>query len=171
MILMRSEAGQGQGVVYDGRRKFLARLCGVFLGALGLSAGTPIIGYLIGPLLKARRGSGENWLDLGALTSVPVGQPAEVVYLARRRDGWVRRNEVRRAFVVRAGQDEVTVFSATCSHLNCAVRWDAARSEFLCPCHGGVFDQEGRVIAGPPARGLSQRQAKVERGRVWVLEG
>jgi len=44
--------------------------------------------------------------------------------------------------------------SATCSHLGCRVRWDAPRKQFLCPCHGGTYDRDGKVVAGPPPRGL-----------------
>ncbi|MFO0605114.1 MAG: Rieske (2Fe-2S) protein [Polyangiales bacterium] len=40
--------------------------------------------------------------------------------------------------------------SARCTHLGCAVRVARAAGELECPCHGGRFSADGRVLAGPP---------------------
>ncbi len=48
-------------------------------------------------------------------------------------------------------------YSAICTHLGCTVgEWDAAKKDFLCPCHKGLFDPRkgAEVIAGPPPRPL-----------------
>jgi len=44
--------------------------------------------------------------------------------------------------------------SLLCSHFGCRVQWEAARERYHCPCHEGVFDREGRPVAGPPTRPL-----------------
>jgi len=59
------------------------------------------------------------------------------------------RKTERRAFIV-ATEKGLMALSAQCSHLGCLVNWDAGRQEFVCPCHGGRYDMEGRRLAGPP---------------------
>lgn len=60
------------------------------------------------------------------------------------------------------------VITTRCSHLGCPVRFVQASKRFICPCHGGVYDFEGKVAAGPPVRPLDRFYTKVERGRVLV---
>lgn len=43
---------------------------------------------------------------------------------------------------------------ATCTHLGCEVTYDPAKNEWHCPCHGSVYDPEGRPIAGPAPKAL-----------------
>lgn len=44
---------------------------------------------------------------------------------------------------------EPKVFDAACTHLGCLVTWDQNEHIFHCPCHGAVFDDEGRAVKGP----------------------
>lgn len=45
--------------------------------------------------------------------------------------------------------------SLTCTHQGCTVQ-PQANGEFHCPCHGAVYDAEGRVVSGPARRDLPQ---------------
>jgi cytochrome b6-f complex iron-sulfur subunit len=45
----------------------------------------------------------------------------------------------------------IVALSDVCPHLGCKVRYEESKGQFLCPCHGGVFEKDGRAIAGPPA--------------------
>lgn len=56
--------------------------------------------------------------------------------------------ELRRAGLV------VTARSLLCTHMGCPVAWREADSRYVCPCHGGLYDADGRAIEGPPPRGL-----------------
>jgi Rieske Fe-S protein len=56
----------------------------------------------------------------------------------------------RRLLIVREG-DRLTAFDTRCPHLGCQVHWEPAETQFVCPCHNGVFDREGTATAGPPA--------------------
>lgn len=42
-------------------------------------------------------------------------------------------------------------FSSRCPHLGCQVHYEAAGGRYLCPCHEGVFDRNGKGVSGPPA--------------------
>jgi Rieske Fe-S protein len=42
-------------------------------------------------------------------------------------------------------------FNSTCPHLGCRVHWESDRKRFFCPCHNGVFDENGVATEGPPA--------------------
>jgi Rieske Fe-S protein len=60
----------------------------------------------------------------------------------------------------------VNVLSNSCAHLGCPVRWlvnAEGEGEFLCPCHGGIYDINGGWVGGPPPRGMYRyTQVKVE---------
>jgi isorenieratene synthase len=47
--------------------------------------------------------------------------------------------------------------SLTCTHQGCTVQ-PQVDGKFLCPCHGALYDAEGRVIAGPAKRDLPRFQ-------------
>lgn len=41
-----------------------------------------------------------------------------------------------------------------CTHRGCTVDWADDTKQFVCPCHRGRFDAQGKVLAGPPHRPL-----------------
>jgi Rieske Fe-S protein len=55
-------------------------------------------------------------------------------------------------------EGSINVLSNSCAHLGCPVRWlvseDTGHGEFLCPCHGGIYDINGGYVGGPPPRGM-----------------
>jgi Rieske Fe-S protein len=53
-------------------------------------------------------------------------------------------------------QSGLNVLSSSCAHLGCPVRWITreGEGEFLCPCHGGIYNINGEYVAGPPPRDL-----------------
>ncbi len=53
--------------------------------------------------------------------------------------------------MVKRDSDGLRAFSSVCPHLGCKVHWQGDKKEFFCPCHGGVFNQDGIATAGPPA--------------------
>ena len=72
--------------------------------------------------------------------------------------------------LVRVAADTYAAFDQRCPHLGCPVQWSAQRERFECPCHKAVFEgSNGRVLAGPPQRGL--RRIAIERrgDDVWAL--
>ncbi len=51
-----------------------------------------------------------------------------------------------------ATDEGVAAMSLICTHLGCIV--GETEEGFSCPCHGSVFDAEGRVTGGPAPRAL-----------------
>jgi cytochrome b6-f complex iron-sulfur subunit len=41
-----------------------------------------------------------------------------------------------------------------CPHLGCTVPFIAGENEFICPCHGSVYQYDGARVSGPAPRGL-----------------
>lgn len=78
-----------------------------------------------------------------------------------------RRTVTSRVFLVSHG-DKSFALSPVCSHLGCFVNWSRIEGRFLCPCHGGKYDIEGRVIAGPPLLPLMRLPLRIEDGKVFI---
>lgn len=56
---------------------------------------------------------------------------------------------------IRTAEGKLVAYSQVCTHLSCAVVYDKAENQIVCPCHRGVFDvNQGTPIAGPPTRAL-----------------
>jgi menaquinol-cytochrome c reductase iron-sulfur subunit len=68
----------------------------------------------------------------------------------------------------RVSATELTAFSVNCTHLGCPVRWLPDAELFMCPCHGGVYNRDGTVVAGPPPQPLVQFTVRVHDGLVQI---
>ncbi len=55
-----------------------------------------------------------------------------------------------------------------CPHLGCSVSWHDEENNFVCPCHNGQFTADGKLMGGPPPRGLDLLECKVEDGKLIV---
>ncbi len=49
-----------------------------------------------------------------------------------------------------------------CTHLDCLCRWDESSREYVCPCHGSRFAENGERLAGPAPRGLDRFALRIE---------
>lgn len=66
------------------------------------------------------------------------------------------------------GDARYTVCIALCTHLGCIPSYKPANQEFVCACHGGIFDSSGINTFGPPPRPLDIPPFKIE-GTTLVL--
>lgn len=57
-------------------------------------------------------------------------------------------------YLTRVG-GRLNALAITCPHLGCSYGLDPNDKRFLCPCHGSIFDLEGKVLHGPAANPLS----------------
>ncbi|UCG78436.1 MAG: ubiquinol-cytochrome c reductase iron-sulfur subunit [Nitrospirota bacterium] len=72
-----------------------------------------------------------------------------------------------KAFIVNSGS-ELFALSPVCTHLGCLVNWYRPKNRFLCPCHGGQYDMNGKVVKGPPPADLNRMPIKIEDGKVYI---
>jgi Rieske Fe-S protein len=147
-------------------------LTNLLMAAIGLLVAVPAVAYFLGPIWARRPGedSGEGLVDVGRLADLPVGQWHLLTLDTYRRDGW-KKSHVAHAIWVRRSDKankEIKVLSSICPHLGCPINAHPAEKRFVCPCHGGVFDEEGRKIAGPPPRSMDPLPFEVRSGRLWV---
>lgn len=151
----------------ESRRSFLQIATACIGGLVSLAAGIPLIGFAISPAWK----KGESqWVDVGTVDRLKNSRFKKVNYTFTAKDGWVKATKKRSVYVTDVGNGEWSVFSRTCSHLGCLVRWDESKESFLCPCHGAIFDKTGAVVAGPPPEPLQKLEVKVENGLLYVKE-
>lgn len=150
------------------RRRFLSLGIASVAAFVGVALGIPLAGYAVSPALQKKEG---EWAEIGSASEFKPGEPRKVEYSSFRKDGWIEETVKKSAWVVARDNGEFTVFDPRCTHLGCAYRWDETRKSFLCPCHDGVFDIDGKVVSGPPPRPLDRLQAKVDGCKLLVMGG
>jgi menaquinol-cytochrome c reductase iron-sulfur subunit len=148
----------------SGRRRFLGRLSLAIAGLAGIGAAIPFVAYFIRPARPAE----PVWRDVGPVADFPAGITRKVVYPDPDPDPWGGMAVRNAAWLRRERDGSMVGFSIYCTHTGCPVNWVADAELFLCPCHGGIFDRQGQVTAGPPPRPLDRAQVRVRNGRVEV---
>ncbi len=151
------------------RRKFLAKATVGIGGAITALIGIPAIIYVVGPVLKKEGDSG--WMRIGPTSKVTPGTPTLFSIKIERETGWVTNQQDIMVYVYTDDGRNYAAMSNICTHLACRVRWIEERQEFFCPCHNGVFDKHGNVLAGPPPRPLDRFELKTENDEIFIKVG
>jgi cytochrome b6-f complex iron-sulfur subunit len=110
-------------------------------GVAGLVAATEL--SLVGlRFLSPRSVKGEfgGMFNLGASDQFPLGSVTPV--------------EAGRFYLVRLPEGGFLAVYRRCTHLGCAVPFDQASGQFICPCHGSEFTMDGDVLNQPAPRPL-----------------
>lgn len=143
------------------RRETLIRLVqGLGIVAIGVVA-VPAGINALSPVLR-RRGR-EVWRPLAPAASFPPGTTHRTLVSLERED-WARRLNVQAVYVWHSEEEGLVVFSRRCTDLGCPIVWDSGSTWFFCPCHGGIFSQDGEPQAGPPPRPLYRYRQRVVDG-------
>jgi menaquinol-cytochrome c reductase iron-sulfur subunit len=147
------------------RRQFLAKMS-LTLGVVGGAAiSVPGVGFVVAPLF---RDSPRAWRPIGKVEAFKLGDTVNVVFLDASPLPWAGVTANSAAWLRRTGEEEFVAFSVNCAHLGCPVRWMDDADLFMCPCHGGVYYQDGTVAAGPPPHALPQYPVRVRDGQVEI---
>lgn len=147
------------------RRKMLGVIVGVInLGLIG-AVGGPVVGFATAPLGIKRT---EKWVKLMDESMIQPGEVKEVTYSLLVKDGY---HDVERKYTafLRRSDDGVICLDPACTHLGCKIKYQSAAHKFVCPCHGGVFKEDGTVESGPPPKALEQHPVKIEAGKIWIM--
>jgi quinol---cytochrome c reductase iron-sulfur subunit, bacillus type len=169
------------------RNRFLE---GATLGLGALIGGIVTLPALAAALVPGFRKQSAHKVDLGPISDFPEGEWRIVTFIRDPAQGEISR---RTAFIRNNGPlngvPDVTVISNRCAHVGCPVQPGGPvfqkqekqiktangpvlitpvlpAAGFICPCHGGSYDQEGNRIAGPPVRGLDRYEFAVVNGRL-----
>lgn len=147
------------------RRTFLMRMSLTFAAVSAAVAAIPVISAVLAPLLEEVP---EQWRSVGNVQDFELGSTQLVTFqnadpkpyagATANSAAWVRRNQ----------QNEFIVFAANCTHLGCPVRWEEHAHLFMCPCHGGVYYEDGTVAAGPPPKPLNHYQVRIRNNEVQI---
>jgi len=145
------------------RRRFLEKLSIALGGFCAAIVGLPLIGFVVAPLFRK---APEQWVTLGKVGDFQVGKTVTVSVLDPSPLPWAGITAKNAVWLRRESDTTFIAFSANCTHLGCPVRWMEGAKLFMCPCHGGVYYQDGSVAAGPPPRPLFRYDVRIENGEV-----
>lgn len=147
------------------RRQLLGKMS-IALGCAGGAAlAGPIVGFIVAPLFGDQP---REWRQVGGIESVKIGETVSVVFVDASPLPWAGVTAHTAAWLRRTGQEEFEAFSVNCAHLGCPVRWLPEARLFMCPCHGGVYYEDGSVAAGPPPHGLTKYPCRVKDGAIEI---
>ncbi len=171
---MTHSSGPPDAHAAPGRRSFLQWLT-YGVGALAAAAlAVPFVGYLLGALRKPPL----HWVNLGPVGKFPPGETRLETFVNPIHQPWDGMTAHIGVYVRYLGKDEkekdpakqhrFLVFAMNCAHLGCPVTWFPQSGLFMCPCHGGVYYENGEHASGPPPRGLFHAVWRVEKGNLEV---
>jgi menaquinol-cytochrome c reductase iron-sulfur subunit len=169
------------------RNKFLEGAT-LGIGALiGAIVTLPALGAALLPGFLKQKG---HEVDLGPIENFPENKYFVATFEREPDQGEISRMT---AFIRNNGDlkggPSFTCISNRCVHLGCPVQAggpvfdDQAKTVkggpeevdlipalpaagFICPCHGGAYDQEGNRTAGPPVRALNRFEFSIRNGRL-----
>ena len=150
------------------RRRFLVGTLAWVSAAIAAAVGIPAAVAVVNPALRENE---EGWSPIGRLGKPEPGEPDLTIvdtpilasFTSLVTDAYMKASPREVAvFVINHGDGSFTIYDDRCTHLGCPFEWDDKAVTFVCPCHNGVFDQEGRVTGGPPPRPLDRYEYKVD---------
>jgi succinate dehydrogenase/fumarate reductase iron-sulfur protein len=111
-----------------------------------------------------------RWIPVAKLSELPPGEITTVLMKYDVKSG-IYTQPVTTPVLISRLTGEIICYKTSCPHLGCLVRWDGQSEQFRCSCHGGTFDRNGKVVAGPPPRSLDRYPFKVVADQFLVEVG
>jgi menaquinol-cytochrome c reductase iron-sulfur subunit len=166
MDIKPSDAGEGSANDPEvSRRKFFELVTYTAGSIIGFLIGVPVLGFVLAPLVRRPP---EDWRPVGSLDSFKIGQTVKVEFTDPSPLPWSGITSKTAAWLRRTGETDFVAYSIFCRHLGCPVRWVPGAKLFMCPCHGGVYYEDGSVAAGPPPEPLARYPVRVNNGQVEI---
>ena len=148
------------------RKEFLVKLSLGLAALAGLAASVPVLSAFFAPLIEK---TPEIWRKVGSLDDFKVGTTNQVTFENADPKSWAGVTARSAAWLRRDTKGKFTAFSVNCTHMGCPVRWEKDAHLFMCPCHGGVYYEDGTVASGPPPKPLPQYPVRINNGQVEIL--
>jgi menaquinol-cytochrome c reductase iron-sulfur subunit len=152
------------------RRTFLSWLTYLTGAAATAILSVPLVGFVLGALRKKK----PDPVPLGHVKDFPEGQTRFVTFDNPLRQPWDGMTAHTGVYVCYLGKDKdkkdrFRVLAVNCAHLGCPVSWFPRSGLFMCPCHGGVYYENGDHASGPPPRGMFHCVSWVDKnGKLWI---
>ncbi|MFQ5507018.1 MAG: ubiquinol-cytochrome c reductase iron-sulfur subunit [Planctomycetota bacterium] len=140
------------------RRSALAIITGMLIG-MGTGLATLILGFVSNALGRKRDAP---WIRVGSAEDLSPETFQKIVLSVEKTHAWIEKAVPVTIYAKDLYPEDPIAFLSVCSHLGCSVKWVEESKHFACPCHGGVYDEHGEVVAGPPPRALTRLETKVE---------
>lgn len=147
------------------RRRFFKYLVNGIGAVIAAILAVPLGGFYVLPALKKPK---VIWKECGSVDDFTVGEIKLIPLKSLERRQWPEDWGTEAAFVYRRNEDDFVIYNLHCTHVGCPVNWSPQAKRFFSPCHGGVFDSDGRVLAGPPPRPLDRYEVKIENGILYA---
>jgi menaquinol-cytochrome c reductase iron-sulfur subunit len=148
------------------RRKVFTVASQAVGGIAGAAVVLPVVGFALAPVFTRPK---ERWESVGKVEDFNQETYRAVVFTeivgigeAGKTTAYVRQGSEK----YDEEPSEFIAISTRCAHLGCPVRFVQAAANFICPCHGGVYDFVGKRIGGPPVRPLDRFQTRIKNGHV-----
>ena len=87
-----------------------------------------------------------------------AGAEARSLRAVKRGQGKIIERNGAKVAAYRDQAGAITLRSAICTHMGCAVAWNTAERTWDCPCHGSRFEPTGEVISGPAEKPLPEAE-------------
>lgn len=149
------------------RRSFLGVLLAAGTAAVGALLSVPLVRLVLHPLLRSTTPAA--WSEVGSVDELAsINEPTKKSILVEQRDGWRKVVSEKAVYVIKDAGGQLAVLSSVCPHLGCSVPWVAEKNVFVCPCHVGRFAHDGKLLGGPPPRGMDRLECRIENGVLQV---
>jgi menaquinol-cytochrome c reductase iron-sulfur subunit len=147
------------------RRRFLEKVCVALGSVCAAILGIPIVGFVVTPIFRKTTG---KWVSVGKISDFQIGNTIKIDITDPSPLPWAGITAKSALWLRRVNENEFIAFSVNCTHLGCPVRWLADADLFMCPCHGGVYYEDGTVAAGPPPKPLIRYDVRTANGQVEI---
>jgi menaquinol-cytochrome c reductase iron-sulfur subunit len=151
-----------------GRRSFLRWVSGLGSTVIAGVVGIPVIRAFMSPALPTEHK--DSWVKVADdVATIDTDIPVRVNFVESKVDAWLEERQLNGVWLYTENGKKFKAYNAKCTHLGCAFSYDKEAKTFACPCHRGIFDvKTGKVLAGPPPRGLDELRVEVRDGSVFV---
>ena len=146
---------EGFAAAENGRRKFITWFLGTSVGALFGAILYPLFRFVSPPRVPE---ASTNQIEAGAVNDPELLEKGFKII----------RFGMEPVILIRVTETEFRALSATCTHLDCTVKYRPDLQKIHCACHNGMYDLEGRNVSGPPPRPLTPYTVQVSGDDIYV---
>lgn len=149
------------------RRSFFGSLLLIGSAGMGAILSVPVLRYVLYPLYA--KSSKSIWSAVGKMTKFRnLSKPVITQLDLKQLDGWREVDSSETVYVTNSEKGELQVLSSICPHMGCTIAWREGQHDFYCPCHGSVFEADGKHVSGPSPRGMDPLPNKTEDDNLLV---